>query len=149
LYRYKDSRALKDLAYKRSKYREDRDKSEIVSRNHNNRKFLGSIKEDQYYENSTSSFLMDKPIRSLQDIYKGICEGYEKQKEMKSNKVEKEDNDSSESSESSSEDNAEDADLEYEVEMEPNQKKILEDKVIKVIHYWKDIEYFKSESPPK
>ena len=50
---------------------DSREKSEILSRNYNNG-LLCSIKEDHVEENSASDLIIDKPIRSLRDIYNGI-----------------------------------------------------------------------------
>ena len=47
-------------------------KSNVLSRNTTNGGFLCSIKEDHVRENSVESLLMDKPIRTLRDVYKGI-----------------------------------------------------------------------------
>ena len=48
-----------------------REKSEVLSRNYNNG-LLWSILEDHVEENSVSDLIIDKPIRSLSDIYNGI-----------------------------------------------------------------------------
>lgn len=48
-----------------------REKSEVLSRNFNNG-LLCSILEDHVEENSVSDLIIDKPIRSLTDIYNGI-----------------------------------------------------------------------------
>ena len=59
-----------------------RDKSEVLSRNYNNG-LLRSIKEDHVEENSVSDLIIDKPIRSLRDIYNGIRKDLKEHKKAK------------------------------------------------------------------
>lgn len=56
---------------------------DMLSRNFTNNGFLCSIKEDHDRENSASSLLMNKPIRSLRDVYMGIKKDYNKRKKQK------------------------------------------------------------------
>lgn len=48
------------------------DKPNVLSRNLKNGAGLCSIIEDRVEENSEGSLMMDKPIRTLRDIYQGI-----------------------------------------------------------------------------
>lgn len=83
---------------------------------------------------------MDKPIRSLRDVYMGIKKDYSKRKQNREKVKE-----SSEESLSSNP-SYETCQEEEEVEMDFAQKKILEDKVINVITHWNDINFIKENS---
>ena len=63
-------------------------RSNMLSGNNTNGGFLCSIKEDHDRENSVESLLMDKPIRTLRDVYKGIRDDLKeknKRKQIKNN----------------------------------------------------------------
>jgi hypothetical protein len=126
-----------------------KDKSGSYSRNYNKNGFLWSIKEDHVRENSSSSLLMNKPIRSLRDVYMGIRKDY-KERNKRINK--KNDDHKEETKEDlkessvTSEESYDSYNDDEDVEMDAEQKKILEDKVIKIITHWNDMNYIKSNN---
>lgn len=131
------------------KYDSDsKDRVEGLSRNYNNTNNLCSIKEDHAQENSATSLLMDKPIRNLRDVYKGIRQEYKDRKKV-CNKKKKSNSKQSEETKEEPTDQSYDSDISYDeedVEMDPSHKKILEDNVIKVITTWNDMEYIKKNN---
>lgn len=114
-----------------------RERTEMFSSNYNG--FLTSIKEDHLQEDSPTSMLMNKPIRSLRDVYMGIRKDIKERKQQKETKKQCNDDDSNSSYDSCGSSNEDE-----DVEMEPSQKKIIEDKVIKLITHWNDMDYIKN-----
>jgi hypothetical protein len=116
-----------------------RDKSEMYSSAFK-KGGLQCIQEDHDRENSEFSDMMDKPIRTLRDVYMGIRQDIkDRKKHTKVNKT----NEPKEYSESS--DNETEFTHHYteDVEMDTSQKQILEDKVYTLITHWNDIDYIK------
>jgi len=113
-----------------------KDKSDMLSSTYKNGGGLYSIKEDKDLENSNSSDIMDKPIRSLTDMYTGIRKDLHKRKRQKKKAKIKEEPESDESYDTCQE--------EEEIEMLDSQKQILEDKVYNLITHWNDMEYIQN-----
>lgn len=93
---------------------------------------LSSIKEHHDLEDSLSE-IMDKPIRSLREMYTGIKKDIKIQKQQRKKQKEAEESDDSFST-----------CQEEDFEMESSQKQILEDKVYKLITHWNDMDYIKN-----
>lgn len=116
-----------------------RDRSEIYSSAYR-KGGLQSIIEDHDRENSEFSELMDKPIRTLRDVYMGIRQDIkDRKKNRKNTKI----SESREISDCSDTDSEPVYHNEEDVEMEASQKRILEDKVYKLITHWNDMDYIK------